>query len=102
MAKRKMTEDSVEFKIFMAVWNFWKNYGNPEDTDEYWDEVIKKISELKRADAFKDSMDLSDKLFGAILDVLDARQRSIRKFGDDKHGFEILKEDLRGEQYGRK
>lgn len=94
MAKRKVTQKSVEFKIFMAIWDFWKNYGNPENTDEYWHEVINRGSnEVALNDEYKEAWDLSLELFNAVLNVLDARNRSKKLYGDYEHGYEIMLKD---------
>lgn len=94
--KREMKKESPEYKAFIAVWEFWKKYGTPEDNAEYWDETIKAGSEKVALNPdFKDCWDLSSEMFKAVENVLDARNKSMKRYGDDKHGYEILLEKAR-------
>ena len=92
MAKRVMKEGMPEYDVFMAVWNLWKNYGTPEESDKYWDDLIEASAKVATDKRFADCMDLASELSKAICNTLDARAAGIKKYGDDKHGFQILLE----------
>lgn len=98
--KREVKQDSVDFKIFMAIWDFWKKNGTPEENEEYWDAVIDEGSKgVALNDEYKEAWDLSSQLFMAVVNVLEARRQSMKRYGDDKHGYEMLIK--RGKERGK-
>lgn len=94
MAKRN-PKGTIENEIFNTMWQFYKAYGTPEDSEEYWDDVVVKGSaNLGRAEKYKGHWELSSELYKAICNVLDARHRSMKKFGDESHAYDIMLDDL--------
>lgn len=90
--QREMPKGSPEYNAFMAAWNFWKNFGTPEDNAKYWENVLSYENDCTNNPKIADAKDLVSQLCVAIANVLDARMKSIKKFGDEKHGFDMLME----------
>lgn len=40
MAEKKLGKDSAEWEMFAEYWRLYKQYYEPEDNDEYWQEVV--------------------------------------------------------------
>lgn len=102
MAERKMTKDSTDFKAFMAVWDFFKEFGTPEKDDGYWEKMIEQGSKKVGLNPeLKGSWDLSTQLLVAVNNVIDARAISMKKYGDDKHGYEVILERSKNKNKSR-
>lgn len=48
MASKKFEKGSTEFNFFGDFYRFAQKYYFPDDSDEYWDAVLKDASELNR------------------------------------------------------
>ncbi len=46
MASKKFSKDSKEFQFFGEFWKLAQKYYVPEESDEYWDNLIKDCSSL--------------------------------------------------------
>ena len=46
----KMTDEEKkpEQKMFTAIWELYKKYYTPEDTEEYWDALVKEAGEISK------------------------------------------------------
>lgn len=49
----------TEFDLFGRVWNVYKEFYIPEDNSEYWDKLVKAISEIQSDFPGQLSRDLS-------------------------------------------
>lgn len=38
--------ETIEFKIFTDVWNFFKRYYQVQDDDTYWDKLIEESNQI--------------------------------------------------------
>ena len=38
--------ETIEFKIFSDVWNFFKSYYQVQDDDTYWDRLIEESDQI--------------------------------------------------------
>lgn len=102
MASRTMSKDSTDFKAFMAVWDYFKEYGTPEENDSYWEEMIEQgTKKVGLNPDLKGSWDLSTQLLVAVNNVIDARAISMKKYGDDKHGYEVILERTKNKNKSR-
>lgn len=61
----------TEFDLFGQVWTTYKRYYEPQDTDEFWDELTEEIKAIQRKFPGQLSKDLSL----AILDDIERRYR---------------------------
>jgi len=46
MASKRFSKDSREFQFFGEFWKLAQKYYVPEESDEYWDNLIKDCSSL--------------------------------------------------------
>lgn len=44
--RKAITRDDITFKAYMELFEFHKAYGIPEKSEKYWDEVVKKSSQI--------------------------------------------------------
>lgn len=44
MARIEFDKDSEEFRTFTEFWAIFKEYGQPEDNDDYWDSLMKALN----------------------------------------------------------
>lgn len=66
MAIVKFKGDSVEFKMFSEYWIICQKYWEVEDTDEYWESLIKEAEQFFKK--YKD-VKLSKALIMGFLDT---------------------------------
>lgn len=48
MAEVKFAKGSEEWQLFMDFWALCQRYWKPEDSDEYWEAVLKGIDEFAK------------------------------------------------------
>lgn len=46
MASKKIASGSEEFMMFNEFWKLYQKYYEPEDNDQYWDDLISDINEF--------------------------------------------------------
>lgn len=46
MASKKFDKGSEEWEMFSSFWKICQRFWEPEDNDEYWDQVTKSIDEF--------------------------------------------------------
>lgn len=65
--KRIIEKGSEEFQMFQDFWALYKNYGIAEQSDEYWEELLKASDEFCR----KYNSTLARKLALAVIETLE-------------------------------
>lgn len=48
MASKKFSKGSEEWMMFMDFWNLCQKYWIVEDTDEYWESVIRSANDFQK------------------------------------------------------
>lgn len=48
MASKKFEKGSEEFLFFMEFWQMVQKYYIPEDSDEYWDDLLSQAAKLTK------------------------------------------------------
>ena len=71
MAKKNFGKGTEEWMMFVEFWEMCKSFWIPEDTDEYWNELVQKSNEF--AEKYKDAIpgNLSVKLAIAFCESKD-------------------------------
>lgn len=46
MASKKIVSGSEEFMMFNEFWNLYQKYYEPENNNEYWDDLIADVNEF--------------------------------------------------------
>lgn len=75
MASKKLQNGTEEWMMFVDFWQMCQEHWIAEDTDEYWDSLIKKSNGF--AEKYKDiiSGDLSTKLAIAFCEAKDKEMK---------------------------
>lgn len=76
MASKKFNKGSEEWMMFMDFWNLCQKYWIVEDTDEYWEGVIRSANDFQKK---YNHILLSRRLALAFVDAL---EDVFRKRGD--------------------
>lgn len=82
MAKIEIAKDSPEWKIYQELWNIHKAYGDPEDNDEYWDELNAAITEWANGYLGTDYEEFVRMMAVGLLGLLDGK---LRRKKNDPH-----------------
>ena len=46
MASKKFGKGSEEWQMFMDYWTLCQKYWEPEESDEWWDEVVREVDDF--------------------------------------------------------
>ena len=46
--EKKITQGSEEYQMFLDFWNMCKKFWEPEDNDEYWDDLVKAVTAFNK------------------------------------------------------
>jgi len=75
MASVKFEKDSLEWCMFQDYWKLCQELWVPEDRDEYWSWVVKRVSEFMEK---YENMDLAKKIALGLLDTLEEKERNLQ------------------------
>lgn len=78
-----------DYETISQAWQILKKYSEVKDRRSWWDALIDEISEFKSQGCF------ASELGTAILNTLDARNKSMKQYGDYSHDAEIAMEKLK-------
>ncbi len=73
--KKDIRRGEKEFNMMADLWRLYKNFYIPEDTDEYWTELIKAGVNFRE----KYDSKLADDLLMGIYDELESRYKQMFK-----------------------
>ena len=70
--QKKIGKDEKEFQFFRDFWGFYENNYYPENTDIYWDKLVKEGNDL----CFKyNDISIARKLILAVIQELEERAK---------------------------
>lgn len=76
MASKRFEKDSEEWKMFTEFWKICQQFWEPEDNDEYWEEVVNATDDFYKK--YRSSNDVFAK--GITLSLVDMlEEKSKRK-----------------------
>ncbi len=67
MAKKKFLKGSEEWILFMDYWALCQELWEPEDTETYWEDVVKKTEEFCGKHEGKFALSLSTALSSELM-----------------------------------
>ncbi len=76
MAEKKIVKGSEEWLMFRDYWNLCQKFWIPEDSEEYWDFVIKESIEFKKK---YESLPLANEIRLVLLEHLFREFRNKKK-----------------------
>lgn len=82
MAKIEIAKDSPEWKIYQELWNIHKAYGDPEDTDAYWQELDGALTSWTNGYKGTDYEEFVRMMAVGLLGLLDGK---LRRKKNDTH-----------------
>lgn len=71
-------KDSVYWQIYGDVWNYHKKFADIQESDEYWDNVVKFAGEVYRKYEDKPEGEFAKQLVLCVVDELDRTYRRDR------------------------
>lgn len=71
-------KDSVYWQIYGDVWNYHKKFADIQESDEYWDNVVKFTGEVYRKYEGKPEGEFAKQLVLCVVDELDRTYRRDR------------------------
>lgn len=74
MASKRFEKGSAEWKLFQEFWSLCQKYWIPEDTDEYWEDVVKTTDDFYKK--YKDTNDtFARKIVLAFVETLECKSK---------------------------
>lgn len=78
--KLNMSKGTPGFAFMGELFALLRDYGTPEDRDEYWQELISKAETIvNRYDKYPEIKEISDHMTRGLLSGLDFRDKAMRK-----------------------
>lgn len=78
-----------DYETISQAWKIIKKYNEVKDRRSWWDALIDEVSDFKAQNC------LASELGTAILNTFDARNKSMKQYGDYSHDAEITMEKLK-------
>lgn len=75
MASKKFEEGSEEWKMFREYWFLCQKFWEPEDNDEYWDQVVEATNEFHEKYKAKNDV-FAIKIAIAFVDTIEEKLKS--------------------------
>lgn len=75
MASKRFEKGSEEWQVFTEFWKICQQFWEPEDNDEYWEQVIDSTNEFYKK--YKENNEIFAKEIAlALVDTLDKKWRT--------------------------